>query len=185
MIQTFMIYYNMKYILFLFFHALAGTYCLPNGWVLDWFFTPDDLITFKLTLTQTTLDKFQWVAVGFKYPTDTIINTDIVKMNIQDKPIDMYAQCDCAPEADVDLNGKDNIVDPTWDAELMQYTWAKPVSSEEEYDKFYKKDSDMVLIYASGKVINGIMMKHMVPDRGRVTLTLSDDFIGACAYSLS
>lgn len=172
------------YLLYILKGCFAGFVCLENDWVLEWTFASEDLVKFDLKLTSKTLSKFQWVAVGFKYPDDTIINTDIVKIVIGEDPVDAYARCDCAPETDISLNGEDNIIQPVYDEAEMKYSWIKPVNALEEYDKFYRKDSEMKVIWASGKIIRGIMMKHMVPDRGSTYIVLSEDFAKDCITSL-
>ena len=174
--------------LFFFFFSLStaysGSVCLPKGWELSWTFTTSDTIEFVLNLPESISPKYQWVGIGFKYLTDekrSMTGSDMNNIILGSNPVDSYAECNCIPTKDTDLSGTDDTRNAYYDTSNLKYTWERPLDSGDSYDKVYKKDEELELLWACGKVVSGIQVRHMVPDRGTISITLSEDFRLPCS----
>lgn len=174
----------MLHILFFLYTVHSGSVCLPKGWELSWTFTTSSTIQFTLTLPESISPKYQWVGIGFKYSSDeknSMVGADINNIILGSNPIDSYAQCNCMPTADTELSGTDDTKNAYYDISNLIYTWERPIDSGDSYDKIYKKDEELNLLWACGKVISGIQMRHMVPDRGTISIILSENFNLPCS----
>ncbi|OMJ88843.1 hypothetical protein SteCoe_9145 [Stentor coeruleus] len=165
--------------------AFSGRICLEKDWILEWSFSDEETINFKLVLDQKTLDMFGWVGIGLKYAEDGsgMTGSDINNFILTDLPSDRYAAEEGLPEYDEDLGGDNNIHDPIWDAATFTYSWSRPVISGDIYDKEYIKDNQYKLLWAAGVMMGDTQMKHFVGDRAMEDIVLSDSFDEGCEES--
>ena len=164
--------------------CLAGEVCLPKGWVLTWDFSGTGTIDFTLTIDQHSWLTYQWVGIGFKYTDEEegMTGADINNIILNEMPEDRFAEYNGMPVPDIEYDGgQDNIQNASLDN--LVYSWSRPVDSGDGYDKIYVQDAEMRVLWACGKVMNGVQMKHMVGDRDVTTVVLSNDYSSDCADS--
>ena len=162
--------------------GLAGQVCLPKGWVLTWDFPSTSTIEFSLTIDQYTWTNYQWVGIGFKYPDEEEgkVGADINNIILNEMPGDSFAEHNGAPVPDIELpGGEDNILNPS--LQDMVYSWSRPVDSGDGYDKVYVEDAEISVLWACGKVLNGVQVKHTDSDRDATTVVLSEDYSSGCS----
>lgn len=161
----------------------AATICLPKGWKFSWTFSSTDEISFTLKLAQETLDSYQWVGVGFRSTGNEnsgMTGADIINILTGPEVLDSYATCNCQPTKDTELSGEDNLSNVSYDQELLEYRWTKPINSQDPNDMIYTQDSFAYLLWACGKIKDGVQLRHLVPDRGIVKVQLSENYTKDC-----
>lgn len=165
------------------FFASAGKVCLPKDWVLEWTWPSQDLISFTLKLNSLTWEKYNWVGIGFKSSEDGagMTGADINNFVLGKSLTDRHALSNRLPKLDTELGGNDNIFFNSLDLEQFTYTWTRPVSTLEDFDKNYYKGACFKLLWACGKMMGEVQMKHFSNDRGILEISLSEDFSIGCS----
>jgi hypothetical protein len=160
----------------------ASFVCLSKNWVLSWKFS-GNLINFSLQLNQDIANQFEWVGLGFKEANDRrpgMIGADLVNIFIGAEPVDAYAECDCEPTEDEDLLTSNDLKKITFNRDYFIYSWNREVDTGDLYDLVLKKDLEVKVLWAAGKVVAGVQLKHDKNDYGVIQVKLSDHFESDC-----
>jgi hypothetical protein len=128
------------------------------------------------------LQSFEWAGIGFKYESDGpgMINADITSFFFPELPTDRFAESNRVPKLDTSLGGTSDILSPSFDPILMQYTWSRPLNSFDAYDQIYSKDAKMEFLWACGKMAGSTQLKHFKNNREKFPIILSEDFTAGC-----
>jgi hypothetical protein len=163
----------------------GGKVCLPKGWVLEWTFLDQEEIGFKLVLDAGTSENYGWVGIGFKYEEEAgvaMVGADITNIIFEDIFTDRIALTNGMPDEDVKCGGTDDnhMTTASYIDGIRTFSWVRPLSSGDQYDKEYIIGKEYKLLWATGDVINGIQMKHFTVDRDVTLITLDLEFSGGC-----
>ena len=171
------------YILTLLISVQSGYVCLPKSWHLSWRFTSSRQISFSLQLNQQTISSFDWVGIGFKYEDDPrpgMTGADLVSIQLGSELKDAYAECECEPTYDEDLLGTQNLQDFKYNENYFIYSWTREIDSGDKYDLVYRPESKLIVLWAAGKTVSGVQLKHAKNNYGSTRIVLRDSFESDC-----
>ena len=106
---------------------------------------------------------------------------DLVNIVLGSQIIDAYAECECEPTDDFDLLGQHDLQDFKYNEDYFIYSWTRDVDSGDKYDLVYRPESRLKVLWAAGKIVSGVQLKHGKNNFGTAGIVLSDSFDGDCA----
>lgn len=170
-------------VLLIAFVSSEGRVNLGKDQTLTWSFPNPNTVHFELWVPDALSAGYGWTGLGFKDLKDgtSMKKSDIVSIYlVNDRVEDAYAVKNGKPQADVAYGTTDDIQEfpVRQDSGYRVYGWDRVLDTgDAKYDHDFVKDETIYVLWACGQLnAEGQQMKHRTPDRGTVTIILSEDF---------